>query len=220
MLTFITKSAKRKLTNFMLQLIFVIMLIPFTGLAQKVSPNADSVLPVTISSMKAYPYKNGVNLDWYVTQQLATNRFEIEKSVNGVDFTVVATIIPDATSGSVAYSWFDPNPSIGNNYYRINMYESSLVSAYTQIVEATITKGGTPTMSVYPNPVVGSTVNIKVTNMDKTNTQLIISNNLGQIVSNKTVEIGGVSAPVDVDNLRPGIYHVKIGNLTAQIVKL
>ena len=221
MRTTITKSAKTQLTIIMLQLVLLIMFVPFTGSSQdKDSYSADSVLPVTISSIKAYPYKNGVNLDWYVTQQLATNRYEIERSSNGVDFQKVHTVTPDATSGSVAYSWFDENPSPGSNYYRINMFESSLSSSYTQIVETTVSRSGNPSISVYPNPVAGSTVNLKVTNMDKTSARLVISNNLGQIITNKEVQIGSSPTSVDVDRLKPGVYHLTLDGVTAQVVKL
>jgi hypothetical protein len=217
MLTVNYKTSQRKLKTFILQLFILIMLIPFTGLAQN-SP--DSILPVTISSIKAYPFKSGINLDWFVTQQLETNRYEVEKSEDGTTFTKVGTIMPNLTTGSVAYNWFDPNPGLGNNYYRIKMFESTLLSSYTKIVEARISNGGSTTMSVYPNPLVGSTLNVKVTNTDKATSKLIISNNLGQIVSNKVVELEGVPIPVDVYNLKPGIYQVTVGGMTAQVVRL
>ncbi len=73
--------------------------------------------------------------------------------------------------------------------------------------------------SVYPNPVTGNKLNIKLYNIDKAESCLII-NSAGQVV--KTKELSNDNFEVDITDLISGVYMVKIqfSNHLYQIKKL
>src|SRR5690606_34593965 len=75
-----------------------------------------SILPVKVSSFTARLINNRTQLKWNVGTEDNVNRYEVERSQDGVDFMEVATV---NASGSSSYMAVDANPQTGINCYRL-----------------------------------------------------------------------------------------------------
>ena len=181
----------------------------------------DSPLPVTITGIKAYPFNTGVNVGWGVSQQINMAGYEIQRATNPGNFTTIGTVLAAATTGQVDYNFFDPNPAIGTNYYKIKARDVNGVLTYSNTVKVTI-GGMPPAITVYPNPVTGNTFTLQLINVPAGNYTIILTNSFGQVVYTSAISYPGGSGSQLINintRLAPGLYMLKMGSLTTRIIK-
>ncbi len=115
----------------------------------------DAALPVTLVSLKAKSGDNGITLLWMTSSENNSDYFEIQKSADSVQWTVMDTL--EASHFTVAatnYSLLDRQPLAGKNYYRLKMVDFDRSFTYSSIVSADF-KETSKVLSVYPNPTDG-----------------------------------------------------------------
>jgi hypothetical protein len=168
-------------------------------------------LAVDLITVRAYKNNNGVQVDWTSRTETDMDRYEVERSVNGSNFerkTTVAAI--GNSSGSVDYTWFDANPVMGNNFYRIKGFDQAGNFKYSQIVKVLFGKDA-PGIVVYPNPLVGNTFTVDMNNIAKGMYRVSLINNLGQEVFSEAVihDGGSVMKTITIkQTLSPGVYQL------------
>lgn len=139
-------------------------------------------LPVTITSIKAYQQSNDIAVEWKVSNQINILKYEVEKSMEGLNFNKVATQAATGLNGSDAsYNWIDVNPVNGDNFYRVRSVGVSGEIKYSSIVKVNILKGN-PGITVYPNPVTKGAVTVQFIDMIKGVYKLRLINTIGQII--------------------------------------
>ena len=89
---------------------------------------------------------NKVQLAWEVQTDEQHQYFEMERSVDGVNFTALGKI----TDANV-FQFIDKAPKSGNNFYRLKQYDKDGTSSYSKIINIVVEKK--LTVSVFPNPV-------------------------------------------------------------------
>lgn len=139
-------------------------------------------LPIDVITITAQVKNNGVEVKWTSKTETDMDRYEVERSVDGIQFSKqnITTAIGNS-SIPVIYNWFDAAPAKGNNFYRIKAFDKNGLTKYSAVVKVTI--AGLPTgISINPNPVTGSTIGLQLNNIDKGTYTLILYNNLGQNV--------------------------------------
>ena len=153
-----------------------------------------STLPLTLTGIKAYQKDKGIQVDWTVANEITTDHYEVEKSGNGQQFEKSASIAARHNNSTAEfYGWFDSNPIVGSNYYRIKIVDRSGDVKYSRIAKVNIGKVEAG-ITVYPNPVQGGIVHLQFANLDLGKYNLILYNSLGEKVFNKMVEHNGGSA--------------------------
>ena len=170
-------------------------------------------LPVTIASLQAVHTTTGIQLGWSSYNEQNIKRYEIEKSVTGVDFGTIGSL-PATGNGMLTarYSYADPNPFTGANYYRIKAVGKNGELKLTNIVRI-ILNAGKGSVLVYPNPVQGSRLTIEFGNMDKGKYILLLYTNSGQQIFSMEINHPGGSATQTVglsQALGAGVYRLKI----------
>ncbi len=179
------------------------------------------VLPVTFTSIKATKQNNPVvghlpdiAVEWKVDNQINISAYEIEKSVDGLRFSKVATLQATGTNGArVIYNWLDINGVSGHNYYRIRSIGFGGYFKYSTIVN--VNMGVTNYLfTVYPNPVTNRLMNIQFTEMDKGVYRLRLINTMGQpvFVTELTHTGGSVIHKVKLGYCAAGNYQLEIVN--------
>jgi hypothetical protein len=208
--------------------------IPFTVTTDAASSAADrftivfspaSTLPVTMSTVKAYQKASGIQVEWSSVTENNVDRYEVERSINGQQFAKVGTVASTGNSSSLkAYSWFDPSPNAGSNYYRIRSVSKAGSAEFTSIVRVALTDNA-QSISVYPNPIHGDVVGLQFTNLAKGTYTITITNKLGQQVYSKVIEHRGGSASqtLQTATFAKGIYQLQLSGesttITTQLVK-
>ncbi len=167
-------------------------------------------LPVTITSVKAYQKDTDIIVAWSVENENGMQQYDVEKSADGNTFTKAATI--NASNGNIhSYQWLDGETTGNYYYYRIRSISQNGQLSYTQIVKVQIEKRNAG-ISVYPNPIINGTINLKLTSQITGVYQLRLLSSLGQILISKEVTYSGGSdtKSIPCGNLSKGIYQLKV----------
>ncbi|MEO5892975.1 MAG: T9SS type A sorting domain-containing protein [Ferruginibacter sp.] len=170
-------------------------------------------LPVTYSNIKAYQKSNDIAVEWTVENEIDINKYDVEKSIDGINFTKVnTTTAKGANAGTTNYGFLDVKVSQGNNFYRIVSYSKTGAVEYSRIVLVKIGKSAAG-ISIYPNPVKGNMIGVSFSNMEKGIYNVRLINTLGQsLLSKQIVHAAGSSMETITagSQLTAGIYQLEI----------
>lgn len=169
-------------------------------------------LPVSFTSVKAIQQGNNIAVDWKVSNQLNINKYEVEKSTNGLNFMTAniqhATI---TNNGDAVYNWLDLNPVTGDNFYRIRSIGNSGEIKISQIVKVNMGKAKSG-ITIYPNPVLNGMIAVEFNDMQQGVYQLRLINNSGQVVDRQQLNFGGGTGTLPVSlpkNIAKGNYSLE-----------
>jgi hypothetical protein len=170
-------------------------------------------LPLTLLSFSAkLTQQKTVDLDWTTASEVNINRFELEASTDGLNWTKIHEQLSTAvTNGGSNYHHTDHHPSNGINYYRLKIVENDNTFSYSNIQAVNI--GAQPgQLSIYPNPTEHG-ITIELTSIDQDIAYLQLSDVLGRtLMANHTVELspGFNLVPLDISNLTSGTYILQV----------
>ena len=168
-----------------------------------------TVLPISFSSVKAHLLNDQVQIDWKVQDETNVVRYEVEHSVNGLNFTAVNTTDKN-TSGN--YSWTDANALAGKNFYRIKSINQDGTIKYSQVLNAVLEKNMVP-FTIEPNPISGNSIQVHFANQPKGNYRFNLMSNTGQLIFSSKVQIsnGVTMHTLNINSvLASGIYQLQI----------
>jgi hypothetical protein len=168
-----------------------------------------AALPVTITSIKAVQKDKDILVEWNVENESSMQKYRVEKSVDGNNFTSVADVAA-GNKGATKYDFTDINPSFGNNYYRINSITKDGNATYSQIVKVSIASASS--ISIFPNPLTKGIINLQFTNAPAGKYGVRLINPLGEVVISKIIHqtSGNDKERIQCDHLSKGIYQLNI----------
>ncbi len=181
-----------------------------------------SVLPVTLTSVKAAPQNGGVQVSWTVTNEVNMKGYTIERSTDGGStYNVIATqTAKNNTAAALTnYAGFDAAPQQGDNLYRIKIESKEGNISYSQIVKVTLGEDRKDIqITMYPNPVrKEGKVNLQLTNLAEGSYLLRVYSEGGQSVYQRKVTISQSNTTQSEtlslgSQLAQGSYQVHITN--------
>jgi hypothetical protein len=151
---------------------------------------------------------NTVRLNWATTEEKKASKYMIEKSVDNVNFTLIATVASQNLPNNL-YSFVDPQPKMGRAFYRIHqmtMLDQDITMSKTEKV--TLTEQG-QTLVTYPNPV-GSLLFVEVVDTENTEGSIEIYSEAGTLVKTQKFTANQVRYEVNTESLGKGNYVLKI----------
>ena len=120
--------------------------------------NGGNVLPIQLLYFTATADKGQVDLSWATSMESNNNYFTVERSQDAVHFESIQQVNTEAVNGNSSvtlnYSTTDANPYAGLSYYRLKQTDLDGNATYAHIAPVDFAK--TVTVSVYPNPTVGT----------------------------------------------------------------
>ena len=175
-------------------------------------------LPASITNFSAALRNKKVQLSWSTVSEINNTSFEIEKSVNGKDFSSIGTVASKAMNGNststLEYSFEDSKPFAGNNYYRLKQIDrdGKFIVSNTEVINFNNSQNFT--VYVLQNPVKSSIqLNVKAT----ANTLLHVNivNTVGQTVLSKQINVstGDNNIGLDASSLTSGTYFIKVKDI-------
>ncbi len=96
--------------------------LPEVGRTYRFTTLAINTLPVTLLDFYAINKKTGIVITWLTANEAGSKNFEIQRSLNGTDFTTISTITAkDNSQATNNYSFIDENAAArkGTIYYRL-----------------------------------------------------------------------------------------------------
>jgi hypothetical protein len=172
--------------------------------------NFRSVLPVDLISDDALLLKNRtVLLKWSTTSEINNAYYLVNRSSNGSDFSSIGKVTGSVSSTDVVnYQFTDSDPLDGNNFYRLSQVDIDGNQKILSVKKVTVKPSGT--MSLYPNPVVGSLVTLDYGKIVSSKVSYKVVDASGKVVSSGKIhqQIQELNLPV----LGTGIYTIQISD--------
>jgi hypothetical protein len=144
-----------------------------------------TLLPVTFAFVKAYFKSSGVNVEWKVENENNMNKYDVEKSTNGNDYTITNTVIA-GNKLSFDYNWLDVHPSEGYNYYRIRSTDVNGKTECSTEVKVFVDKEE-QSISVYPNPITNGMIDMRMNNEPGGIYGIQLLNEIGQVIISESI---------------------------------
>jgi hypothetical protein len=176
---------------------------------------AQAPLPVNFIGFDAKRASGSVQLTWKVAGEENVARYEVERSIDGRNFTTVATI---ATNKKDTYTYLDADNS-GTLYYRIKNVDNDAGYKYSSI--ARLTKGKSEiVIKAFPQPVL-SQLTVQHPTI-KENSFISVSTADGRLVKSVKPSTGSMQTYVDMTTLQKGLYLVRFddGNGNVETIKV
>jgi endo-1,4-beta-xylanase len=170
-------------------------------------------LPISLANFEASRTNTEVLLTWTVIEETNSDKYVVEKSTDGINFTPIQTI---KALGSTNYNTTDKQPTSGRNYYRLVQYDKSGRASYHGIRIVDFSNVPSIYVQIYPNPA-STHFQIRADGNQK-NTTASITNALGQRLKTFNIPPSGVIS-VSTADLSNGVYFIKIDSGNLQQVK-
>jgi len=174
-------------------------------------------LPITLTSFTAtYTNEsNSVLTSWTVATQLNNKEFIVEKTLDGINYTQVATVAGAGTTPfTLSYSAVDPNPTPGVSYYRLKQIDMDGTPTAFSPVEIFIQDQQTNStlLNLYPDPVT-TTANLDYTATDGGTLAIDIIDISGRTIRSfefSNVQSGENNFTLNASGLSRGVYFLRV----------
>jgi len=170
--------------------------------------NPAGALPVEFISIHAHCENNKIVMTWKTAQEINSRRFDIERSSNGSDWTVIGTV-PASGNSQVqqTYIYTDINPLSSGAMYRIVEYDINGRHQYTSIIRSTC--DGNEAINVWPNPV-QETAWLQISTNRSSSVLVKVYDSKGSLVLKQKADItpGSNQLVVPLKKLAQGIYEL------------
>lgn len=165
---------------------------------------SNSPLPVTFIGFDARKMSAGVQLTWKVAGEENINRYEVESSTDGRNFTTLTSL---TRNGKDTYTYLDADTRATTIYYRIKNVDNDGKFKYSTVARMTNGKANI-VIKAFPQPVQNQlTVQHPVI---KVGSLLTVSTADGRVVRSVKPTTGSMQTYVDMNGLQAGLYMVRL----------
>ena len=164
------------------------------------------ILPVRFISFNAVKQNTSALLTWSTTDEDAGVIYEVQHSVDGIQFESLITI-NGSNNQLNQYQWLHTNPPKGRNYYRIRAITNNK-EAFSQTKLLRFDQLGS--FSIYPNPVIaGNQLTITSNGLFQSSFTIELINTAGQLVWQQSLNSSPVMK-IQMPSLVTSQYILKI----------
>jgi hypothetical protein len=181
----------------------------FSSFGQFLVGTLNYVLPLTITDFNAILNSNNtVGLTW-IGSGIGFSSFDIQRSTDGTDWTTIGEVAAATADADGQYSFIDPNPAPGVNYYRVFSQQTDGGTSYSNI--RTVSLAGLAAIGIYPNPTTDR-INVSVSNATPDLIIRLVSLT-GQVLQSVMPGATGASVTtINVQRYPAAIYFVQLVN--------
>lgn len=167
--------------------------------------------PVEFVSFEGNWNQEGVQLEWTTSSELNNSHFDIERSVDGLAFSRIATVQGFGNSQIQRnYQYSDPHAIASQNFYRLKQVDFDGHYSYSSIVKVTV-EGSKPFAKILNQPATDN-VDLQVFNIPDGGLQIEIRTLTGQLLMTKQLAIseGQSIYQFPLDKLNHGMYFLTV----------
>jgi hypothetical protein len=160
-------------------------------------------------------------LDWVVSQEEENAYFELQRSVNGLDFQTIATLpVQPRQAEPNHYQYHDLSPMAGLNYYRLRLVNPDGSHSLSTVVALEVEDKGSENYRFYPNPNKGEIFYEFATTVEE-QVQVEVLDVLGRKVKvfNLQASVGQQQWAIDLRGLPSGSYLLRATHQGTGIVR-
>lgn len=168
-------------------------------------------LPVELYEFDGKLIEKKSHLNWSTVTEQNNEFFTIERSNDGRNFARLDNIPGKGTTADFQnYTFIDPKPALGTNYYRLS--QTDFDGRSERIGDLVVVENNNDgNISIRPNPVQDAQVNIALVVDSRSTLAIQLFNMNGQMMKNQQFELekGKNEIPLGVADLTSGIYLLK-----------
>ncbi len=174
-------------------------------------------LPVELTAFTAVAAGRDARLAWATASEQDNDRFEVERSFDGVTFIRIATVAGQGSkAGPAAYALTDAGAAAkaqGPVYYRLRQVDAGGAATYSPVRAVSFAKSLAPAMALFPNPAVAGT-QLDLRALPPGSYDAGIIDATGRVVAAVRLAGGRVHA-LDLAPLASGSYLVRVSGTAA-----
>ncbi len=191
-----------------------------------VTVTVSNPLPVTWSDFYGKEAACEMVLNWSTASELNNDYFEVEKSANGRDFTLLGTVKGSGTTNNYRqYKFVDRLPAT-ENYYRIKQVDFDGKTDYSKVIviksNCIENDENIGIATLFPNPAMHNDAHLRFNARQTEETFLMASDLFGNIIINQplTVHSGMNNVDLDITDWPAGSYTIWLGKQSKQFIKV
>ena len=188
-----------------------------------------SPTPVKMSSFTVKKESNDAVLRWTTVSETKNDHFDIERSVDGINFTKMGTVAGNGTTVLTKnYIYPDALANVASKilYYRLRIVDMDGKSTFSTVVTLRLDGSiAVSSLTVYPNPFT-SNIKLQLRSAKEENSTIRFINARGQEVLKRNVTLmpgDNIVVVGDLQTVAPGLYimELRTGNdvITQRIIK-
>ena len=172
-------------------------------------------LPVELLRFDGHLESVGVVLNWATATELNNDFFEVQHSMDGIEFKSIDSVQGNGTTNElIDYSFTHSSPAYGINFYRLRQVDFDGTQKYHKIVRVDndLIRADMKT-SVYPNPATPNNMRLRIsTGDDHTSINVKMTDQTGKVFFKKELK-GSLTLDqklVPNQNMTPGLYFLEV----------
>ena len=179
-----------------------------------------TVTPVTLLSFEVVKNEKDAYLSWKTSTELNADKFEIERSEDGIIFKKIGNVKASGYSNTIkTYHFLDKNAAVNlinqTLYYRFAQLDFDGKIIYSPVRSINFKQNHTG-IHVFPNPAI-DVITIQA-GSEQVGLNYSIADESGRKISGG--KLNNTTTKVNISRLLTGIYFVKIGDLNEETVKI
>lgn len=158
--------------------------------------------------------RSGCRLSWAIANNEVINNFELQRSLDGREYTTVAVLFASAKRGTENYAHSEPVNTTGKVMYRLKMLNKGFDTYYSTVLIYNAKQASDSEVRIMGNPVTNKlslsfgksyseSVDIKVYNMSGV---IVLNSKINRVDRNNTITI-----PLN-PAMNPGMYVAEIND--------
>ena len=170
-------------------------------------------LPIELLSFIATPINKQVNLAWVTASETNNDHFEIERSIDGINFEYVTKVKAYGNGNSSikqTYNVLDENPYKGLSYYRLKQVDKTSDFKYANIVSIDLKENSY--LNIYPNPATDKLYINASNNYNNSIIKVISATGIEVKSAQQLINYNGI---IDLSDLASGMYFIVVNNGTS-----
>ena len=174
-------------------------------------PNAGT-LAVNLTSFQGNMDDNTVLLGWTVMHNEAADRYVIERSTNGTEFTPVTVLMASDKIGSETYGIYDKTGGSERTFYRLKIYHNNQDFEYSRTLVFQDNKNNDAQLAIINNPATDK-LTIRFTAAENQTTGITVYDLTGRKVVNQRISAFKGSNQVCIplpSVMKSGIYVAEV----------
>lgn len=173
--------------------------------------------PLAVPELKSFTGRNEDKrnvLWWTMTNIDNVSAYEVERSVDQVNFVTVGRVV---NNGFLSNVISDEHPDQGTMFYRLKLVWKNHLVGYSKVISINRSYDIVDHLNLFPNPVFGH-LTIKINTLKAGRSHISIFSISGQRLyfSRTNLSIGSNVLPISVAHLAEGIYWVVVDNGISQ----
>jgi len=169
-----------------------------------------TVLPITLKYFTSWKRPDANRLTWLTTSEKNFSHFEIEKSIDGVNFSRVTTIRGKGGNSTETAYTFDDNEVKPVQYYRLKYVDANGQFTYSNILR--VNRDDVTNTKVLFSNRIATMLALRIIDMNTNDLSIKIIDNAGRVIKTQNVKInpGENSLNINTGSIPSGFYYLML----------